>query len=321
MHSTIPSLVASVLISAALSLAACATCDRKDIAGTEFTGRVAIGKDREMYVEGRGSGSPTVVLVSGLDAAADLWNREGQPSAKVFPAVAEFTRVYAYDRPGTPYGEGLPSRSDPVAQPTTPQDAVRDLHALLHAVKAPAPYILVGHSYGGLVTRLYASTYPQEVAGMVLVDILSDGLRDAMTPQQWETWKRANARKATDIAEYPDLERIDFDVALDQVKIAAPLRPMPLLVLSADALYGPALPSLIESGELPPDTPPDLGYVIDTANRGAQANLATLVPGAKHITDTHSGHNMMIDQPQLVIDSIREVVDAVRNGESTLSDR
>jgi hypothetical protein len=76
----------------------------------------------------------------------------------------------------------------------------------------------------------------------------------------------------------------------------------------------------MEAGELPPDTPPDFGYVIDSANRIAQANLATLVPGAKHITDTHSGHNMMIDQPQLVTDSIREVVDAVRNGHSRLSD-
>ena len=272
-----------------------------------------------MYVERRGDGSPTVVLVSGLDAAADLWDRPEQPAPRVFPELAQLNRVYAYDRPGTPYGDGLPSRSDPVAQPTTTQDAVRDLHALLHASNAPGPYVLVGHSYGGLITRLYASTYPQEVSGMVFVDILSDGLRDAMTPQQWETWKRVNARKATDIAEYPDLERIDFDVSLDQVKMAAPIRSMPLLVLSADAPYGPAVPSLIEAGELPPDTPLDFGYVIDNANRIAQAKLATLVPGAKHITDTHSGHNMMIDQPQLVTNSIREVVDAVRNGKSTLS--
>ena len=301
-------------------LAACATSDQTVTARSEFAGRVALGNDREMYVERRGNGSPTVVLVSGLDAAADLWNREHQPAPKVLPSVAEFTRVYAYDRPGTPYGERLPSRSDPVTQPTTAQDAVRDLHALLRDAKAPGPYVLVGHSYGGLITRLYAGTYPQEVSGMVLVDILSEGLRDAMTPQQWETWKRVNARKATDIAAYPDLERIDVDVSLDQVKSAAPIRPMPLLVLSADAAYGPAVPSLIEAGELPSDTPLDFGYVIDRANKTAQANLATLAPGAKHITDTHSGHNMMIDQPQLVIDSIREVVDAVRSGRSTLSD-
>jgi pimeloyl-ACP methyl ester carboxylesterase len=287
----------------------------------DFAGLVDIGAGREMYFERRGTGSPTVVLVSGLDAAADLWNRYEQPAPKVFLQVAEFTRVCAYDRPGTPYGEGLPSRSDPVPQPTTTQDAVTDLHALLHAANVPGPYVLVGHSYGGLITRLYASKYPEEVSGMVLVDILSEGLQDAMTPEQWDTWKKVNARKPKDIAEYPDLERIDFGVSLEQVRAAAPIRPMPLLVLSADVLYGPLLPSLIETGELPPDSPPDFGYVIDRANRIAQANLAKLVPGAKHITDTRSGHNMMIDQPQLVTDAIREVVDAVRNGHSTLSDR
>jgi pimeloyl-ACP methyl ester carboxylesterase len=308
------------LIAAALMLAACGTSARTRVDVTELAGRVAIGDGREMYVEGRGSGSPIVVLVSGLDAGADLWNKEEQSAPRVLTEVAKFTRVYAYDRPGAPHGDGLPSRSDAVVQPTTPQDAVSDLHALLHAIKAPGPYVLVGHSYGGLVTRLYASTYPEEVAGMVLVDILSDGLRDAMTPQQWEIWKRANARKATDIAEYPDLERIDFEVAIDQVQAAPPMRPMPLLVLSADARYGPILPSLIAAGELPSDTPPDLGYVIDSANKIAQANLATLVPGAKHITETNSGHNMMIDQPQLVTDSIREVVDAVRDERRNLLD-
>jgi pimeloyl-ACP methyl ester carboxylesterase len=77
-----------------------------------------------MYLECRGAGSPTVVLVSGLDAAADLWHRDEQPAPKVFPKVAEFTRVCAYDRPGTPYGTGLPSRSDPVAQPITPGGSV-----------------------------------------------------------------------------------------------------------------------------------------------------------------------------------------------------
>jgi pimeloyl-ACP methyl ester carboxylesterase len=158
--------------------------------GADFAGLVDIGAGRALYIECRGSGSPTVVLVSGLDAAADLWNRDQQPAPKVFPQVAEFTRVCAYDLPGTPYGEGLPSRSDPVSQPTTTQDAVTDLHALLHAANISGPHVLVGHSYGGLITRLYASTYPEEVSGIVLVDVLSDGLQDAMTPGQWKTRSR-----------------------------------------------------------------------------------------------------------------------------------
>jgi pimeloyl-ACP methyl ester carboxylesterase len=280
----------------------------------DFAGTVDIGGGRRMYLECRGAGSPTVVLVSGLDAAADLWHRDEQPAPKVFPEVAEFTRVCAYDRPGTPYGAGLPSWSDPVAQPTTPKGSVEDLHALLRAAHEPGPYVLVGHSYGGLVTRLFASTYPDDVSGMILVDVLSDGLRDAMTPDEWTIWKAANARRPEDIAEYPDLERTDYDVALDQVKGARPIRPMPLVVLSADVLYGPTLPVLLDRGEISSDTPRDFGHVIDRANKVAQERLAHLVAGAKHLTKTHSGHNMMIEQPLLVTNAIREVVGAVRYG-------
>jgi pimeloyl-ACP methyl ester carboxylesterase len=170
-----------------------------------------------------------------------------------------------------------------------------------------------------LLTRLYASTYPKQVSGMVLVDILSDSLRDAMTPEEWTIWKAANARRPQDIAEYPDLERIDFDVAMDQVKAARRIRPIPLVVLSADVPFGLVVPAAIDKGDLPPNTPRDFGYVVDRANKVAQAELAKLVPGAKHVTKTQSGHNMMIDQPRLVIDAIREVVDAVRRGDRALS--
>ncbi|MEA2955047.1 MAG: hypothetical protein QOJ58_544, partial [Alphaproteobacteria bacterium] len=107
----------------------------------------------------------------------------------VFADVAKFSQVCAYDRPGTPVGE-KPSRSDPVRQPTTAGDAVADLHALLSAAKVVGPYVLVGHSYGGLVVRLYASTYPDDVSGLVLVDALSEGLQDAETPAQWATQRK-----------------------------------------------------------------------------------------------------------------------------------
>jgi len=106
-----------------------------------FAGLVSIGGGREMFLQCRGTGSPTVVLVSGLDAAADVWTGyQADPSLAVFARVARFTRVCAYDRPGTPVGDDLtPSRSTPVRQPTTAQDAVRDLHALLRAAGEPGP--------------------------------------------------------------------------------------------------------------------------------------------------------------------------------------
>ena len=145
---------------------------------------VDIGGGRKMYLKCSGRGSPTVVLVGGLRASADDWSISDKSKPTVFPEVAKFTRVCACDRPGTPVGE-KPSRSDPVPQPTTAKDAVADLHALLSAAGEAGPYVLVGHSYGGLIVRLYASTYPKEVSGLVLIDALSEGLQDAETPEQW----------------------------------------------------------------------------------------------------------------------------------------
>jgi hypothetical protein len=71
---------------------------------------------------------------------------------------------------------------------------------------------------------------------------------------------------------------------------------------------------MIASGNLPPDIPPDFGYVTDAAQKRAQQKLAELVPNAKHITNTNSGHEIHKEQPQLVVEAIRDVVDAVRSG-------
>jgi pimeloyl-ACP methyl ester carboxylesterase len=312
---------------AALALTACGggeaaaddTATAASAVAHDFAGTVDIGGGRKMYIECRGSGSPTVVLVSGLDTAADLWNVPDQPDPKVFPELAESTRTCAYDRPGAPLAVGGDSRSDPVTQPTSPEDAVADLHALLGAAGVPGPYVLVGHSYGGIVSRLFAATYPDEVSGMVLVDIVSPELRDAMTPEEWETWKLLNARKPEDIAEYPDLERIEFDTSLDQIEAGGSIRQMPLAVLSADALYGPTMEAQATNGELPASVPADFGYVIDRANEQAQEQLAQLVAGAEHVTETDSGHNMMIDNAPLVTDAVLDVLGAVRAGRATLA--
>ena len=205
-------------------------------------------------------------------------------------------------------------------QPTTAGDAVADLHALLSAAAVAGPYVLVGHSYGGLVVRLYASTYPQDVAGLVLVDALTEGLQDAETPEQWAIQRmlmEGDIRES--LVLYPALERNDPDRSFDQVRAAPPLRPLPLVVLSADRAWGPQVPSMIATGVLPADVPPDFGYVTDTAQKQAQERLAKLVPNAKHISNTNSGHEIHKEQPQLVIDSIRKVVEAVRSGSRQLT--
>jgi len=135
---------------------------------------VDIGSGRKMYLKCRGAGSPTVVLVGGLRASAEDWSVADKSAPAVFPEVGKFTRVCAYDRPGTPVGE-KPSRSDPVPQPTTAKDAVADLHALLSAAGETGPYVLVGQSYGGLVVRLYARTYPKDVSVSSLSTLSAKG--------------------------------------------------------------------------------------------------------------------------------------------------
>ena len=104
-----------------------------------FAKRVDIGNGRSMYIECRGTGSPTVLLLSGLLGASDLWHAAGQKPPTVYGSVARSTRVCAYDRPGTLRSDGELSRSDPVPQPTTTQNAVDDLDALLKAADVPGP--------------------------------------------------------------------------------------------------------------------------------------------------------------------------------------
>jgi pimeloyl-ACP methyl ester carboxylesterase len=122
-----------------------------------------------------------------------------------------------------------------VPQPTTAGDAVADLHALLSAAAEVGPFVFVGHSYGGLVARIYANTYPEDVCGLVLVDALCKGLREIETPEQWAIQRKLlEGEIRENLVFYPALERVNVDRSFDQVRTAPPPRPLPLVVLSAD---------------------------------------------------------------------------------------
>jgi pimeloyl-ACP methyl ester carboxylesterase len=103
-----------------------------------------------------GSGSPTVILESGLGEPARSW-------AAVQSGAERFTRVCSYDRAG--YGW-----SDPGPEPRSSLRIARELHTLLVNSGMPGPYVLVGHSFGGFNVRVFTGLYPSEVAGMVMVD-------------------------------------------------------------------------------------------------------------------------------------------------------
>jgi len=112
-----------------------------------------------LHINCTGTGSPTVILDAGLGGTSLDWS-------KVQPAVAHFTRVCSYDRAG--YGW-----SDTGPGPRTSQQIVKELHLLLVHAQVSGPYILVGHSLGGLNMRQYAYRYPGEVAEMVLLNATS----------------------------------------------------------------------------------------------------------------------------------------------------
>jgi pimeloyl-ACP methyl ester carboxylesterase len=113
------------------------------------------GYSLHLYCTGEG-GAPTVVMDSGLGGTVLDWQL-------VQPEVVEFARVCTYDRGGMGW-------SEPGTQPRTSQQFIEELHALLSNAGVEGPYVLVGHSLGGVNVQLYASQYPDEVAGMMLVD-------------------------------------------------------------------------------------------------------------------------------------------------------
>ncbi len=272
-----------------------------------------------MYLECSGTGSPVIVLVSGQRSSAAEWHTTQStatpPAQPVFEEVATTNRVCAYDRPGTVVGD-QGSRSDPAPQPTDAASAAADLHALLTAAGEQGPFVLVGHSIGGTVARLFATTYPDAVSGMVLVDTPSEFLQDNETPEQWKIQRRLmkvdGADIADSVAEYPDIERFDIDATFAALRAAPALRPMPLVVISADELLGPQLPAMIAAGSVPAGTPADFGDTFDVAQAKAQAQLARLEPDAVHITKTNSGHNVHLVQPQIVTAAIRLAADLGR---------
>ncbi len=278
-------------------------------ASDNFAGLIDIGAGRKMYLECSGSGSPTVILESGYRNDADIWSTELEPGmSPVFSQVAKFTRVCAYDRPGTFLDADHLGRSTPVPMPRTARDLVSDLHALLQTAHIPGPYVFAAHSFGGIFARLYASTYPNEVVGMVLVDALSEKVRTGLTPEQWKLYVNFGFTKPTPgLEKYKDIETLDVNASLDQMEKAAsaePLRPMPLFVLTQGQPF-----DLSPWQPLPADFPGALNKAWHTA----QDALATLAPNAKHKIATKSSHYIQAQEPQLVIDAIKQVVEAVRN--------
>lgn len=138
----------------------CTRIDRKKFAAP---GMLVEIPGARMHVSRQGSGSPHVILEAGIAASTINWR-------PLQEQLATFTTTYSYDRAG--FGWSLADNRG-----CTLSHISEDLHSLLHAMQVPVPYILVGHSFAGYITRAYANRYPEEIAGLILVDPL--------TPEEW----------------------------------------------------------------------------------------------------------------------------------------
>lgn len=144
---------------------------------------VPVTSGRRLNLYCTGSGAPTVVLEAGHGDGLTTW-------ARVQPRVSKLTRVCSYDRAGFGF-------SDAPEKPGTIQQAAIDLRALLTNAGIQPPFVLVGHSMGGMIVRLYAAEHPEDVAGLVLVDPTNEHQAEGynrVDGRSYADWDRANQR-------------------------------------------------------------------------------------------------------------------------------
>ncbi|MBS0348164.1 MAG: alpha/beta fold hydrolase [Comamonadaceae bacterium] len=222
-----------------------------------------------------GQGAPVVVFENGLGATLDWWSQ-------VWPATVAESQALAYNRAG--YG-----RSDASTGPRDGAHVVQELRALLQARQLPPPYVLVGHSLGGLYMQLFARQHPGEVAALVLVDSTHpDQVKGAGNPDQWPTWLKVAFRWTTSDTAKQELAALD---ATGNQVSRLPVDPsVPVFVLSA--LRATGVPSALA----------------DDASR-KRAGIAHLYPGAVQVW-VDSGHGIPLEKPEAVVGAIRAAVRA-----------
>lgn len=248
-------------------------------------GMVDVGTHR-LRIECQGTGSPAVILESGLAQPMATWG-------SVPSEVAKFTTVCSYDRSGI-------GDSDRGPGPRTSQRMADELHLLLLAARITGPYVLVGHSFGALNVRVYANKFPDDVAGLVLLDPLTEDQTNRfaalLAPPLREDFL------AKDINNF---EKADITTSEDQVRAIMVPPAVPTIVLTAR--FESAM-----DGMNSPQT--------EQAWNEMQAQLAARFPKGKQILVKDSGHFIQQDQPDAVVKAIREVFSSTRHAANAFSD-
>lgn len=274
----------------------------------------------KMHIYCTGQGSPTVIMAAGFSEFSTTW-------AYVQPEVARFTRVCVYDRAGM-------GRSEPGKDARTATNMVKELHTLLANAQVEGPYLLVGHSMGGMLLRVYAFTYPEQVAGLVLVDsqhedlparfpkiqqvneayfksfntlsllsslglmaLMPQTIPDPPLPQElFAQYRTALATGWFFETTLAELNTMGQSTAEVRALQITSLGDLPLIVLSAGQYT--AFPAFSDAEN----------QDIWQALQEFQTRLATLSTNSQQIIAEKSGHFVHHDQPELVIGAIQELV-------------
>ena len=242
---------------------------------------VDIGGGRSLFLQCSGSGSPTVLLEGGFGADAHAWDG-------VRPDVARTTRTCAYDRAGT--GSSIPPSGLRDAN-----DELADLESLLQHAKLPPPYVIAGHSYGGVLARVFARRHPGEVAGLVLVDTVGRNGR----ARQLAIWPRTVASKDRPGLADHVLNNIDLSVGEGLASRLSTFGDKPLAVISAGH----------ES-----NFPRPLYRPLSRLWMRMQDELAQLSSNSVHVVASSSDHDIPGGQPEVIVDALNAVVRAARDG-------
>lgn len=232
--------------------------------------------------------SPIVVFISGLGEDAGTWR-------KVQPQIAKFARTVSYDRAGL-------GRSMPTDQPRDVESLAAELHKLLSAARISRPLVLVGHSLGGSIARVYSVKYPEDVAGLVLVDPedsrLLDVLRTRMTAVDWEHRQAALAKALPNMPPAVRAEQNAFGESGAIMARTGLPRQVPTALITGTK-KNPAFPgNPLEQ---------DLKLEIH------RADIAK-VNGGRHVLVPESRHYIQSDAPEAVIEAVKDIVNTAVTG-------
>lgn len=281
-------------------------------------GRLIDVGGRRLHLHCVGEGEPTVVLISGLGGSSLLWQR-------VQSAAEPLTRVCAYDRSGIGW-------SDPGSAAPTPAAVATELHILLASAGVAGPYVLVGASVGGKYARMYAEQFPQEIAGLVLVDSRHESLDATLTP---EAQAAALAAAEQDGQLYRWLGRLGVmrllgaRLAAGISPGAAQLDPRTATLLMLHASHDKDINAMLaESAMMTADDEQlraarslgDLPLIVlaadsslrDAGWRAGQDVQARLSTNSRLVVVAQSSHFIALDQPDAVAVAIAQVLTAAR---------